>query len=503
MRKLQALLLGGALVLVACGASAGAGSTARGQADAGAPSRAAAGGAKGARATLRDWSEFGLDPQRSNATGASPGIDAASLGRLRLRTVALPGTVDSSPLLLHDARVDGSSRPTIFITTTYGKTVAIDARSGRILWTYTPPEYARYAGSAQISTATPLLGPSGSYLYAASPEGVIHKLRVQDGSEVRSGSWPVSVTRDPSHEKIASALNATGPYLIVTTGGYYGDIPPYQGHVVLIERASGRIRAVFNTLCAGRRQLITPTSCRASDSAIWSRAGAVVEEGAKRILVLTGNGPWNGRSNFGDSALELSLPALSLRQAFTPVDQAALDSGDLDLGSGGPALLGDREALIGGKDGKLRVVSLAALDGHPPGAPERLGGEVQQLPTPGGGQLLTQPCVWHHGSRTSVFVADASGTAAYALRSGRLHKLWENATPGSSPIFAGGLLYVYDPLHGAINVYSAAAPRPLRTLASEPGHWNSPIVADGFLVEPTGNANDHLLRGRLEIYSLR
>jgi hypothetical protein len=505
MRLLQLALLGGALALAGCGASASAGAIDSGL---GSAARAAQHRADGARqgvppAMLRDWREFGLNPQRSNATSASPGIDARTIGQLRLRTVSLPGTVDSSPVFLHAARIDGSARPAIFVTTTYGKTLAIDARSGQILWTYTPPDYSSYAGSAQITTAAPLIEASDSYIYAASPDGRIHKLRVATGSEVRSGHWPVAVTLDPHREKIASALNVAGPYLIVTTGGYYGDTPPYQGHVVLIDRASGAIRAVFNTLCAGRRTLIVPTSCPASDSAIWSRAGALVEEGAKRILIATGNGPWNGRSDFGDSLLELSLPALALQGAFTPIDQSTLDRQDLDLGSGGPALLGDGEVLIGGKDAKLRVLDLAALGGHGPGVPERLGGELQQLPTPGGGQLLTEPCVWHHGMQTTVFIADPSGTAAYALRSGRLRKLWENGDAGSSPIFAGGLLYVYDPNQGRIEIYSSASPHPLRTLASEPGHWNSPIVADGYLVAPTGNANDHELSGKLEIYSAR
>ncbi len=35
-----------------------------------------------------------------------------------------------------------------------------------------------------------------------------------------------------------------------------------------------------------------------------------------------------------------------------------------------------------------------------------------------------------------------------------------------------------------------------------PGHWNSPIVLDGHVVEPEGNANDHQLTGTLEIFSV-
>src|SRR5262249_37332386 len=152
-------------------------------------------------------------------------------------------------------------------------------------------------------------------------------------------------------EKIAPALNIEGPYLIVVTGGYFGDMPPYQGHDMAIERASGHIHAIFNTLCANRHYLLAPSSCSASGSAIWSRAGAVVEPGGRRLLLVTGNGPWNGRTNFGDSALELTFPSLRLRQAFTPTNQQQLNESDSDLGSGGPALLSSRKVLIGGKDG--------------------------------------------------------------------------------------------------------------------------------------------------------
>jgi hypothetical protein len=454
-------------------------------------------------ATLLNWPEFGLDPQRSDASNASPGIDAANVRHLRRLSIGLPGTVDSSPIYLHGAMVDGATRDVAVVTTTYGKTLALDANSGRILWTFTPAGYRGWAGSAQITTATPLADPDGKFVYAASPDGVVHKLALANGSEERAGGWPVSVTHDATHEKLAAALNVDGPFLLVVTGGYFGDAPPYQGHVVAIDRASGRIRSVFNSLCANRRQLIVPASCPASDSAIWSRAGAVVEPNRTRILVTTGNGPWNGVTNFGDSALELTMPGLRLRQAFTPSNQRELNASDNDLGSGGPALLSEEAVLIGGKDGILRVLALARMDGSRPSVHHTLGGEVQRVGTPGGGQLITQPAVWHHGVNTTVFVADPSGTAAYALRQDRLRRLWENGNPGSSPVWAGGLLYVYDPSGGGINVYSSASPHPLATLPAASGHWNSPIVVDGHVIEPEGDANEHQLHGELEILSAR
>jgi outer membrane protein assembly factor BamB len=453
---------------------------------------------------LLDWPEFGLDPQRSDSSESATGITAANVTHLHRITVSVGGTVDSSPIYLHAAQVAGASHNVTIATTTYGKTVAIDADSGRLLWTFTPPGYAGWAGSSKITTTSPLADPGRRFVFAASPNGLIHKLSLANGGEARSGSWPVSVTRDAGHEKLAAALNIDGGDVVAATGGYFGDAQPYQGHIVLIDRSSGAIRGVFNTLCANRRQLIAPSSCGASDSAILSRGGPVIEPGGGRILISTGNGPWNGTTNFGDSVLELTFPSLGLRQSFTPFNQEHLASTDTDLGSSAPALLGGDRVVIAGKDGIMRVLALSGLDGHPPagavGRRHRLGGEVQRLGIPGGGELFTAPAVWRRGAATTVFVADESGTAAYVLRGGQLLRAWQNSKPGTSPVMAGGLLYVYDLSGGGIYVYRPGSPQPIAKLEGSSGHWNSPIVVDGHVVEPEGNANDHKLSGTLELF---
>jgi hypothetical protein len=87
------------------------------------------------------------------------------------------------------------------------------------------------------------------------------------------------------------------------------------------------------------------------------------------------------------------------------------------------------------------------------------------------------------------------------MRRGRLYEAWKNQAAGTSPVMAGGLLYVYDPSSGGINVYHAGSPRPIAKLPGSSGHWNSPIVVDGHVVEPEGDANDHSLSGTLEIFS--
>jgi hypothetical protein len=117
--------------------------------------------------------------------------------------------------------------------------------------------------------------------------------------------------------------------------------------------------------------------------------------------------------------------------------------------------------------------------------------------------VLTAPAVWRRGGRTTVFVAGENGTGAYVMAKGRLYLAWQNGHPGTSPVMAGGLVYVYDPAGGGIYVYRPGSPRALAKLPGDSGHWNSPIVVDGHVVEPEGNANDHRTAGTLDIFSVR
>jgi outer membrane protein assembly factor BamB len=507
VRGRAALLCACVFVLAGCG-TVGVKTRTAGAAVARAGTHAAA-----AAAPARDWSRFGYNAQRTDAGPADTGITAGNLASLKARVVHLPGTVDSSPIELQGVRVGGRSRDVIVVTTTYGRTLALDAATGARLWRYTPSDLRSYQGSTQITTATPIADPDRRYVYAASPDGLIHKLSLFTGHEVRSAHWPVRVTFDPAHEKIASALNISGRDVVVVTGGYIGDQPPYDGHVVLIDRSSGRITHVWNSICSERHRLIAADTCPSAtavgDNAIWARAGAVIEPGSGRILVATGNGAFNGSTNWGDSVLELS-PTLALLHSWTPTDEPHLDATDGDLGSTAPALLGtvdgQRLAVQGGKEGVLALLDLNRLDGTTGGASGRLGGEIQDLPTPGGSEVLTAPAVWHSGGQTWLFVADDSSTAAYSLATagGRPHlvKAWGASTPGTSPVVAGGLLYVFDPSGGTLNVYRPTTGQVLHSLAAGSGHWNSPIVLGGRIVLPVGNANDHLSTGTLLIYHL-
>jgi hypothetical protein len=425
-----------------------------------------------------DWPVFGFDAARHNSNPGST-ITATNVAKLKQLKVSLDGTVDSSPIYVGGKLV---------VTTTYGRTEALDPDTGKVLWRFTPPAYARVAGSAQITNASPAGSTDRTAVYAAASDGRIRKLRLADGRVL----WTTAITRDPTHEKITSSLNVSRGLVLATTGGYIGDAPPYQGHVVTISERTGRIAHVWNSLCSNRHAVIVPRTCSSSDSAIWSRNGAAVDPSNGTLVVATGNGPWNGRTDWGDSTIVLSPDAARMLRHWTPTDQKSLESSDADLGSTSPGLLEGGLAVQGGKDGKVRLLQLHRL----PGVNGRLGGELQTIPTPGGG-LFSVPAIW---KGKWVFLSTDGGTAAWLLRGGRLHAVWSNDNGGTSPVLAGNLLYVAG--SGSVRVYVPTSGKQVGTLPSGPVHWQSPIVANGHVAMPEGNANEHATSGVLDLYKL-
>jgi len=278
-------------------------------------------------AASADWPLFGFDAARHNSSPDAR-ITPQNVGKLRRLRVALDGTVDSSPIA-----VGGR----IVFTTTYGRTEAMNPANGKLLWRFTPPSYRSIAGTPRITNSTPAASSDRTAVYASAPDGRVRKLRLSDGKVL----WTTRLTRDATHEKLTSSINVSRGRVIMTTGGYVGDAPPYQGHVVTMSEQSGRIVHVWNSLCSDRSGIILPSTCSSSDSAIWSRNGATVDPSNGELLVATGNGPWNGRTDWGDSLLVLTPDASRLLRHWTPTDQEQLNVTDYDLGTTSPGLLAD------------------------------------------------------------------------------------------------------------------------------------------------------------------
>jgi PQQ-like domain len=449
--------------------------------------------AEAERLAPQDWPMFGGNVESTSANSQPTGITAANVAQLTRLQVKLDGTVDASAIYLEGATVHGGSHSAAFITTAYGKTLALDAHSGAVLWEYTPPSYQSLAGTRQITNSTPVADPDRQFIYAASPDGYIQKLAVSDGQPV----WRTSITKLSQREKIASPLKFFRDDVIAVTAGYIGDQPPYQGHVAILDGNSGKLMQVWNSLCSNRAELLEPESCAQTQSAIWGRAGAVIDPNNGAIYIATGNGVWNGTTDWGDSVIEIDATATKMLGNYTPADTEELNARDLDLGSTSPALLGSDLIAQGGKDGKVRLLSGGTIAGAAP----HKNHELQIVSTPSGTRLFAQPAVWKHNGQTWMFAADNGGTAAWELKDGKLEEKWKNRTGGTSPFEADGMLFVYA-REGGLNVYEAASGKRITTLPCGSGHWNSPIVLQGEVILPEGSANDHVTSGVLDIWSL-
>lgn len=440
-----------------------------------------------------DWLQFGSDVQSTSAPAFSTGITSSNVASMTRHQVTLDGIVDASAIYLHDVTVKGAKHSVFFVTTTYGKTIAVDADHGSVLWEYTPAKYDTWANSRQIMNTTPAADPDRQAIYAAAPDGTVQKLAVSDGHVL----WTTPITLLPEREKMDSPLKVFRGHVIAVTGGYIGDRPPYQGHVAILDAQSGKLLHVWNSLCSDRSGLLQPSSCSGQRSAIWGRAGAVIDPNSGNIFVATGNGTYDGKTNWGDATIELNPDATEMLGNFTPENNAELDQTDLDVGSTSPIIMGNTILAQGGKDAQIRLITIKQMAGTSPHA----GGEAQSVPTPSGNKMFTAGAVWNHNGQTFLIVADNGGTEAWDYTGGKLVQVWKNSNGGTSPVVAGGMAFVYDP-KGGLRVYDAEKGTQIADLQCGAGHWNSPIVVDGKIALPEGNANRPSSSGVFDIWSV-
>jgi hypothetical protein len=320
------------------------------------------------------------------------------------------------------------------------------------------------------------------------------------------GGWPEVATLKPQVEKCSPALAVAAAangrhYLYVTNGGALAaDQGDYQGHVTAVDLDTGAQR-VWNASCSDQPVHFTTGTpdCPAVQSAVWGRGGVVYDSDLDRIFFSTGNGAFDvpqGGHDWGDSVLELrpdgsANGALPL-DSYTPASFQQLDDDDLDLGSTEPALLPALAAsryphlgLQSGKDGLIRLLDLDDLSGR--GRPGQVGGELQTIPVPQGGEVLTAPAIWIDPASGVpwVFLANGSGISGLQLIADAggtpsLLPVWTRRGGGTSPVVAGGIVFYVGRL--GLQALSPASGAVLwrDALPGKAGiHWQSPIVIDG------------------------
>lgn len=268
----------------------------------------------------------------------------------------------------------------------------------------TGSNFLNISGNVGIES-TPVIDPVSKvmYLVARTKENgryfqYLHAIAIETGADlpgspvVIRASVPSTVfgtlTFDPKiHNQRASLALADGKIMIAWAS--HEDLGEYHGWVMAYNAATLEQSGVF---------CVTPSG---NAGGIWQAGWAPAVDSNNNVYYVSGNGFWDGSSNFGESILKMSVASgITLVDWFTPDNWRDLNSVDLDLGSSGPLLIPRTNLIIAG--GKESIFYLAHTDalGH------QANGNVQivQLLNVHGGEIKGGPVYWDRANATGPWL---------------------------------------------------------------------------------------------------
>lgn len=482
-------------------------------------------------ASAYNYTQFAFGSSKSGANTRETEISTANVGTLTRVVdtgIAMPGVADSSPVVEQGVATPSGARDLVFLTTKAGHVLAYDANSGALVWNQAFPYSCTSSnGGACYTTSSPVLDPSGAYVYSYALDGKVHRLNPATGADVTGGGWPEVATIKPWNEKGSSALSIITDRsgvsrLYVTNGGYPGDAGDYQGHITVINLANGS-QTVFNVVCTNQGSVHFADHqggqagpyCPSVQSAVWARAGVVYDRYHDLVLAATGNGDFTpGSEYWGDSIVSFHPDGTGSNGgpvgSYTPANYPTLQSQDADLGSTAPVIVqtqpGSAVPRLIAQAGKqytsggsaytvLRLINLDSLTA----SPGSTGGEIFNANIPQQGDITTQPVTWVQPGGTPdapgttwIYVDSWNGMYAYQLRydANRMPYVflaWSASGGGSSPVIANGVLYRFT---GNLEAYDPVTGNRLFIDTSPGGvHWESPAVANGHVYETDDSGN--------------
>jgi hypothetical protein len=301
----------------------------------------------------------------------------------KLFSVGVDADVYAQPLYLYGVSIAGGTHNVVYVVTENDSVYAIDADSGTV---YAQVNLIPSGGSIVNSSSdlgcsdmVPTIGISGTpvidtstgtmYLVATSKVNgsvvqYFHALNVTTLAESFGGPVLIqasaagtatdgngsTVTFVASEERQRAALLLENGHVLIAWGAYCDD-PPYHGWVMSYNASTLVQEAVFND------------SPNGAQGGIWIAGGGLAADSNGNIFFPTGNGTWNGTTDYGDSILKLGPPSggtFPVLDYFTPWDQGSLYTNDKDVASGGlillPTLASGQQLLA--QEGKLGTIVL-------------------------------------------------------------------------------------------------------------------------------------------------
>lgn len=412
--------------------------------------------------------------------------------------------VYAQPLLMTNVNVPGKGTHNLLLVATVNDTVyafdADDASMAVPYWTnslISPPNivapkntdmtgacggnYKDFSGNMGI-VGTPVVDSAAQTLYLVARTREygsnfvqrLHALDVATGLERPNSPVVIAATNavpfDPYKQNQRPALLLAGGYVYVTWSSHC-DWGPYHGWVIGYNTANLLLPPIsFNATPSG------------SQAGVWMSNQGPAADTNGNVYFSTGNGTFDGVSNFGESFLKLSPVGgkLSLASWFAPYNWNSLNGSDADLGCGGVLLVpGTSLLLSGGKAGVLYLVNRDNMGGVSSGTADT---NIIQSWSLGGHSIHGGPVWWDAPDGSYAYIWGAAGD--------NLRQYKFNRSAGQ---FASTNVYAQS-----VTVGGSGQPGGILSLSANGTNTGSGIVWAA--INTANNANQAVVAGTLHAY---
>jgi hypothetical protein len=417
-----------------------------------------------AQVTTSQYDNFRTGATLHEKTLTPQNVNAKQFGKLGAFKV--DGAVYAQPLLIPSVEIPGKgTHDVLFVATEHDSVYAFDATrpNDPPLWKVSFLDNAR--GTVPLSedmvqcpfirpevgiTSTPVIDLKTGTLYVLARTAIrhavgdneyfqhLHALAITTGVEKFGGPKLImasvpgrgagrsdrQVAFDPLRENPRAALTLANNNVYLTWASSC-DVDPYHGWVMAYDPQTLAQKAVLN---------VNPDG---SEAGIWLSDTGPAVDSEGNFYVPTGNGTFDATSggrDYGDSVLKLDGSSLSVRDYFTPFNQASILAGDSDVGSSGPTLLPDQPGphrhllLQPTKDSTIYVIDRDNMGKYHSDRDDL----VQIVHLPGGGYGAMAYWNGH-----AFFAASDDYLRAYAIKNGQLvpaeTSAMKFANPGATP----------------------------------------------------------------------
>jgi hypothetical protein len=508
-----------------------------------------------------DASETGTYSNETTLTPAN--VNVSQFGRLG--SFKADGIIMGQPLYVSGVDMgSGGSHDLVIVTTEHDSVYAIDADNPAAapVWerhyvdaangiTTMPDNFGgrtTLGGEVGI-TGTPYVDAKTGILYFVTtlerngaPEQWLRAIDIRTGQDFGPGSVQIqasvmgdgrgsvngTIAFDPSNQNQRVGLTKVGGAILVGWGSF-SDWGVYHGWLMAYDPASLKQLAVFNpTPDYQPVDAASGPSDYGGGGAFWQGGAAPPVDAAGNIYINAADGSFNadlGGNNYGDTMIKLQFNGSSFHVVdwFTPSNAACIDLHDLELGSGGVALLptdvtnGRQIAIAYSKEGRLFLVNTDTMGKFNGGGDNQIAQEfmvgqytcsdtvtADVAEGPGWNRLYGTPAYWNgnvYAGASSVPLQQyhfengllnptpvAMSATAYGLRGGNsvvsangtqngIVWSYEKSTSGQ------GILHAYDATNIATELWNSNMNSGRDGLGEGIG-FGTPVVAEGRVIVP-------------------